>query len=1473
MLTIHSGHSVDYYLEQVATGREAYYTGAVAEGEPPGRWSGRGAAALGLSGLVDAQNAQAVYGHFVDPRDERFRDPEQWDQAATLGHTGRKYLTTEQIYAAALAKEPEADFERREELRLDASKRARHNVAFLDATFSVQKSISVVHTAFEAEEVAARAAGDLQAAQAWAAHRRAVEDAVWAGNNAMLNYLADKAGYSRIGHHGGAAGRWIDAHDWTIASFFQHDTRDHDPHLHIHNLVLNRVECTDGVIRTLDSRAVHRWRPAAAAVAERTTEEYLARSLSARLAMRPDGKAREVLGVATELIEALSSRRGAIGPKAAELIAQYEAVNGRAAKGKAVDALYRQATDQTRRAKSHTGESREEFLRRVDRETLGVTRASLAQVAEQVLARAATPLEAQSFSPREVLVTAITAAGDKKGGWTEADLTREINNALPDYLGGLDGARVARLLDDLTVLGLEIVHCLEEPKPGDELLGDGYRLANGKSVFDEPGGKRYASTEHLHTERVLQAAAVRRGAPALPTQTVETFLAKLAADGIALGADQAAAVRGVLGSGACLESLVGPAGTGKSFVVGTLAQAWTDPALWGGQARRVIGLATTEIATQVLEGEGLSARNTARWLAIQDRLAQGRARDDDSAWRLGVGDLVVVDESSMVDTDTLAAIHRHVSAAGAKMLLTGDHRQLTAVGAGGGMELVVEAGTSYELTEARRFAHDWEAAASLRLRDGDPTVLEEYHKQGRLLDAGTLDQAQRSAGQAWLADTLAGQHCLLITATNEQAAQLCAQLRAELVRLGLVEEAGVPLGLQGAYAGVGDLVQARRIARELTGYEGNARGPVNREQYRVLATRNDGGLVVAPLLGRNHEGTEQLGPRLTLPGSYVREHVALGYAATEYATIGVTVDTTQTLVTPQTSQSGFYVAMTRGRRANTAHVATRTVADPEGDAPIGAVGEAIHRDPRALLGLVFDRHQPDQSALAIHAASVAEARSVRTAIERLADVTAELGAGRTARWLDELVDAGQLTAAERRRIAAEDGAATLARVLRRVELAGHDPRQVLHRAITEQDFEGARQITNVVYSRIATNPRLSLEPVADNYTERVARLDNPDDHQLLCVLAQAADTRREELAAQAVAEPPVWAVDAFGPVPPDPDERDAWQRRVGIVAAHRELSGHTNPTSSIGPAPKPGLVEHYASWRAACRALGWPQADTEEMRMTEGQLRLRIRAWEREQAWAPPNVSNELAGTRQAASRAHHTATLLAADAQAATDPQTQAQLEQQAADATELADLLDTQTAQLLEVDEAHYTHRAETAMTRATAQRCQSELASRHATNPPPDDTTTVDDWLAAETQARLADDAHRPITDEADLADITTQHTADLAALHDDDTVDQGPIVETAMPDIRELNVTQPQRPVDDSVHVPTLDQTTTDLARARAALAETRQRRAVEARHAADHAHSQQLARWQADDHATEQHQRHPLRQAPTSDSALEVVPPC
>jgi hypothetical protein len=93
---------------------------------------------------------------------------------------------------------------------------------------------------------------------------------------------------------------------------------------------------------------------------------------------------------------------------------------------------------------------------------------------------------------------------------------------------------------------------------------------------------------------------------------------------------------------------------------------------------------------------------------------------------------------------------------GPKLLLVGTTAALAAVGAGGGMDLIAASGARYELAEARRFTHEWEREASLRLRAGDETVLRTYHQHGRLLDSGTAEDAEASAARAWLGDTLAG---------------------------------------------------------------------------------------------------------------------------------------------------------------------------------------------------------------------------------------------------------------------------------------------------------------------------------------------------------------------------------------------------------------------------------------------------------------------------------------------------------------------------------------------------------------------------------------------------------------------------------------------------------------------------------------------------------------------------------------------
>ena len=105
--------------------------------------------------------------------------------------------------------------------------------------------------------------------------------------------------------------------------------------------------------------------------------------------------------------------------------------------------------------------------------------------------------------------------------------------------------------------------------------------------------------------------------------------------------------------------------------------------------------------------------------------------------------------------------------------------------------------------------------------------------------------------------------------------------------------------------------------------------------------------------------------------------------------------------------------------------------------------------------------------------------------------------------------------------------------------------------------------------------------------------------------------------------------------------------------------------------------------------------------MSTGQLRVRIRAYDREKAWAPDYVADQLAGTRQAADKHRHDATLWDAQAAATTEHDAAARLRDEAAKSAALAEALDDRARQLAEADEARAAWYAHTAETRAAARR----------------------------------------------------------------------------------------------------------------------------------------------------------------------------
>ena len=81
------------------------------------------------------------------------------------------------------------------------------------------------------------------------------------------------------------------------------------------------------------------------------------------------------------------------------------------------------------------------------------------------------------------------------------------------------------------------------------------------------------------------------------------------------------------------------------------------------------------------------------------------------------------------------------------------------------------------LTELHRFTDPAEAAASLALRDGDPTALEFYLDHGRV-HVGDLATTTEDAFNAWVSDRAAGLDAIMIAPTRNLVAELNRRARA-----------------------------------------------------------------------------------------------------------------------------------------------------------------------------------------------------------------------------------------------------------------------------------------------------------------------------------------------------------------------------------------------------------------------------------------------------------------------------------------------------------------------------------------------------------------------------------------------------------------------------------------------------------------------------------------------------------------------
>jgi hypothetical protein len=139
-VTLHVGHDVAYFTSGQGrggcAGAMSYYTAA---GEPPGEWTGKGAAALGMNGQVDPDVIERLYQDNVGPGGELLVNRRQAKKADKREAAA---------VAAYLAAHPYASATELAEVRATERSKDPHQVPYFDLTISAVKSVSVLHASY-----------------------------------------------------------------------------------------------------------------------------------------------------------------------------------------------------------------------------------------------------------------------------------------------------------------------------------------------------------------------------------------------------------------------------------------------------------------------------------------------------------------------------------------------------------------------------------------------------------------------------------------------------------------------------------------------------------------------------------------------------------------------------------------------------------------------------------------------------------------------------------------------------------------------------------------------------------------------------------------------------------------------------------------------------------------------------------------------------------------------------------------------------------------------------------------------------------------------------------------------------------------------------------------------------------------------------------------------------------------------------
>lgn len=262
----------------------------------------------------------------------------------------------------------------------------------------------------------------------------------------------------------------------------------------------------------------------------------------------------------------------------------------------------------------------------------------------------------------------------------------------------------------------------------------------------------------------------------------------------------------------------------------------------------------------------------------------------------------MIDESGMVDTRLLHGYAQIARRKHWKTVLVGDHRQLGAVDAGGMFAELVDHPdvVTVELDELHRFAEEWEANASLLLRDRDVSAVDVYERHGRIHGHADQPAAIQAVATAAYDGIVGGRDVMVMAPTNNVVDEINTTLTERLLATRWLDSAAkIEIADHTFYPNQPVVTRAndRRLAY----------GPDSGDWVR----NGDRWTVIAGTAHELHVVNRDNGHRHAVPADYVADgNVTVDYASTIHRAQGTTVDEAHLIPGERTDATQLYVGVT-----------------------------------------------------------------------------------------------------------------------------------------------------------------------------------------------------------------------------------------------------------------------------------------------------------------------------------------------------------------------------------------------------------------------------------------------------------------------------------------------------------------------------------------------------------------------------------